>query len=415
MSPHARLSPPLGIAYLAGYLRREGHELDLLDLNISGFNPQRIRLALKRFQPDMVGISAFTETYPNAVRVADIVKEFNSDVAVVFGGPHPSIMPEQVLRESPSVDYVIAGEGEETLAALARALSSGEAVEDLTGLVYRKDGEPVANPRRAPLDPDSIGLPARDLLPLELYGENPFNVLTARGGCPYRCSFCSAAHIWEGKHRPRDVKAVVDEVEMLNREYGAAFIFFVDDIFTLRRSWVTALLEEMKRLDGRVTWGCGTRVDRVDEELINEMAAAGCTVIQYGVESGSQEILDSVKGIEKEAALDAVKWAVAAGMSTTASFMAPFPQDTEKTLRETFDFMKLLADEGAELLMSYTTPYPGTVFWEEADSLGLKILADDWGEFDAKHLIIETENLSAQRIEEIIDEEVRRIGLKKTA
>jgi len=166
----------------------------------------------------------------------------------------------------------------------------------------------------------------------------------------------------------------VDELETLVRDYGAGFVFFVDDIFTLRRDWVVELMGEMERLGGAVEWGCGTRVDKVDEALIALMAGHGCTGIQYGVESGSQAILDSVKGIDKEAALEAVRWSVAAGVKTTASFMVPFPDDTEETLRETFAFIGQLKDEGAEIFMSYTTPYPGTAFYEQADELGITIL-----------------------------------------
>jgi radical SAM superfamily enzyme YgiQ (UPF0313 family) len=413
VSPHARVSPPLGLAYLAGFLLDAGHKLEVLDLNLSGYNERRIALAMKRLQPQVVGVSAFTETYPNALRIAEQVKAIDPSTIVVLGGPHPSILPAESLAHD-AVDYVVVGEGEATLGELLSAIESGADTAAIAGLGYRKDGTAVVNPRRAPLDPDTLGLPARDLLSLELY-QDAYNVLTARGGCPYRCPFCSASHIWEGKHRPRSVVSVVNEVEMLIRQFGASHIFFVDDIFTLRRQWVVDLLGELERVRGMFTWACGTRVDRVDEELLQVMARAGCVGIQYGVESGAQEVLDSVKGIEKQAALDAVRWSVAAGIGTTASFMVPFPQDTEETLRETFDFMEQLKNEGAQILMSYTTPYPGTVFYDRAEELGLRILTRDWGEYDAKHLIMETANLTADRLEAIISENVSRMGMSKTA
>lgn len=413
VSPHSKLAPPLGLAYLAGHLRERGHDVHLIDLNISGYNPQRFALALGRVKPEILGISAYTETYPNAQLIAAQAKEFDAGVATVFGGPHPSIMPEEVLAHL-SADFVVTGEGEETLAELAAVLAEGGDVASVRGLSWKRDGEIVVNERRPLLEADAVGLPARDLLSLEFY-QDAFNVLTARGGCPYRCPFCSASHVWGGRHRPRSPKAVVDEIELLVREYGASFVFFVDDIFTLRRDWVMQLLEELERLGGAITWGCGTRVDRVDEELLRAMAAHGCTGIQFGVESGSQEVLDSVKGIAKDEAVRAVRWAVAAGIRTTCSFMVPFPQDTEDTLRETFEFMKTLKDEGAELLMSYTTPYPGTLFYEQADELGLTILTRDWGEYDAKHLVMETRHLPAERVEQIVASEAERLGLTRSA
>lgn len=412
-SPHSKVAPPLGVAYLAGHLRAHGHEVDVLDLNLSGYNSRRLALALKRFAPAIVGISAFTETYPNAAAIARQVKEHDPGITVVMGGPHPSILPDAVVTE-PGVDYVAVGEGEATLLELVDVVAGLRLPADVAGLVWRSEDGVVHNARRELLDPDSLGLPARDLLSLEFYAD-PFNVLTARGGCPYRCPFCSASHIWSGRHRPRSPRAVVDELETLIRGYGASYVFFVDDIFTLRRDWVVELMGEMERLGGAITWGCGTRVDRVDEELVALMASHGCVGIQFGVESGSQAILDSVKGIDKDAALTAVRMTVGAGISTTASFMVPFPEDTEETIRETFAFMEQLKNEGAEILMSYTTPYPGTAFYEQAEELGVKVLSDDWGEYDAKHLVMETRNLSAAHIERIIAEEAARLGLMKRA
>lgn len=412
-SPHAKLAPPLGVAYLAGYARAHGHEVEVLDLNLTGYNPRRLELVLKRFDPAIVGVSAFTETYPNAVGIAGQVKEHDPGITVVMGGPHPCILPDDVVAER-AVDYVAVSEGEATLVEVAEIVAGLRSPGDVAGLVWKRDGEVVHNPRRELLDPDSLGLPARDLLSLEFYAD-PFNVLTARGGCPYRCPFCSASHIWSGTHRPRSPQAVVDELEVLIRDFGASYVFFVDDIFTLRREWVVELMGEMERLGGAITWGCGTRVDRVDEDLITLMASHGCVGIQYGVESGAQTILDSVKGIDRDTAVEAVRMSVAAGISTTASFMVPFPEDTEETIRETFAFMDVLKNEGTEILMSYTTPYPGTAFYEQADELGITILSDDWGEYDAKHLVMETAGLTAERIEAIVADEVGRRGLVKLA
>jgi radical SAM superfamily enzyme YgiQ (UPF0313 family) len=151
----------------------------------------------------------------------------------------------------------------------------------------------------------------------------------------------------------------------------------------------------------------------VDEALLKRMAHAGCVGIQYGIESGAQSILDSVKSIKKEDALNAVEWATAVGIVASCSFMIPFPDDTEQTLAETLDFMHVLKDAGATLLMSYTTPYPGTMFAEKADELGLKILTDDWEQFDAKHMVMETRHLSVERIEQIASEMAIDLGMSR--
>jgi len=204
------------------------------------------------------------------------------------------------------------------------------------------------------------------------------------------------------------------EVDHVVERYGARHVFFVDDILTVDRRWFGGLLEALEAHDAGIRWGCATRVDCVDEALLGRMARAGCTGIQYGVESGSQQILDSVKHIEKQTALEAVRWATAAGIRVSCSFMVPFPDDTEETLAETFAFMRVLAEAGGKVLISYTTPYPGTMFAEKAGELGLTILTDDWGLYDAKHLVLETRSLSAERIEELTTAAAGSLGLKRS-
>jgi radical SAM superfamily enzyme YgiQ (UPF0313 family) len=145
------------------------------------------------------------------------------------------------------------------------------------------------------------------------------------------------------------------------------------------------------------------------------MARSGCRAIQYGVESGAQEILDSVKGIKKEEALEAVRGAREAGIDVASSFMIPFPEDTPQTIRETKTFIKQLHSAGSKILMSYTTPYPGTRFYQRSGELGLKILAKAWDEFDAKHNVLETKYLSAGQIDELVAELVQELGLLRSA
>jgi len=192
-------------------------------------------------------------------------------------------------------------------------------------------------------------------------------------------------------------------------------VFFGDDIFTLSRVWMGQFLTQMERVAGRVRWSCATRVDLVDAPLLAAMAEAGCTGIQFGIESGAQHILDSVKGIKKEAALEAVRASVAVGIRPSVSFMVPLPDDTEATLAETFDFIGELMAAGADPLLSYTAPFPGTLFYERAEELGLTILTRDWSQYDCKHVVMETRELDAAAIERIVRRQTGRLGLSRTA
>lgn len=412
VSPHSKLALPLGLAYIASFLQSEGRSVKVIDFNLSGLNLLRVDNIAKR-KPPIVGISCHTETYPNALKIAQRIKELDSDIPIVLGGPHVTILPEEALSE-PAVDIVVIGEGEATMAELAGLLLEGKGkLSEIKGIAYKDEtGRTMINPRRELLNPDTLPYPARELFPLEFYGEK-WNISTARGGCPFKCPFCSASAIWEGHRRPRSPENIIEEIKLLYEYYGAKYTFFADDLFTVNKKWVRKLLELIKQLPYQIKWGCSTRVDTIDEELIEEMAEAGCVSIQFGIESGSQRILDSVKGITKEQVIKAITACREKDIYCSSSFMVPFPQDTKESIRETKEFIKTLHDAGSQIYLSFTSPYPGTYFYEHREELGIKVLTNKWDEFDAKHNIIETKNLTSCDIEELVEEIVEYTGLQK--
>lgn len=388
-----------------------GFIVDALDLNVSGLNLDRVERIVRSERPRIVGISALTETYPNALAVARRVKQVDEGIHVVIGGAHATLLPAEALQER-AVDFVVVGEGEAPMLGLARHLLSSEGgLEDVPGLAYRPrrgadDATMRLNRPARPLDPDRLPYPARRLFPLDMY-RTPWTVLTARGGCPFRCPFCSSGALWRNgrKRVAREPGHVATEVRHLQDRHDAHEIVFVDDIFTIDKKWVYALTDRLGALQWPMRWTCATRVDLVDARLLSAMAAAGCASIQFGVESGSQEMLDSVKQrVRKEEVAAAVRAARAAGIEVLCSFMVPFPEDTEATLAETRGFIGELRALGSEISLSYTTPYPGTYFYDHADELGIRLLTRDWGEFDAKHNVIETRHLSAADIDRIVRE-----------
>jgi radical SAM superfamily enzyme YgiQ (UPF0313 family) len=410
---HARLTPPLGLSYLASALRDKGFSVSGVDFNVSGLNLRRVDSILAYDKPAIVGISAMTETYPNALAIARRVKEVSPETAVVLGGAHATILPEAALAEE-GVDYVIAGAGEVGLTQLAHFVMHSEgALDEISGLTWH-DGESVrVNPRAELSSPDDLARPARDLFPIEFY-QDKWNVLTATGSCPFKCPFCSAASLWQGRRRMRSPGSIVAELRELWEDYGVSQVFFTDDLFTMNKRWVRELAEKLNEMDHRVEWGCATRVDQVDADLLRVMAEAGCTGIQFGVESGSQQILDSVKGIDKAAVLDAIRSSVEVGIDAVSSFMVPFPEDTRETLAESLAFMHDVREAGSRIFLSYTCPYPGTSLYEYADELGLNILSESWDEYDAKHVVMETRHLSAREIESIASGMAQELGLLRS-
>lgn len=425
-SAHAGLHPPLGLGYIAAVLRDAGYSVSARDLNVTGLNPQLIRRVVSRESPAMVGISAHTETYPNGLEIADLTEAEAPTAAVVMGGPHASVTYEQTAVE-PAVDYVVRGEGEYAMRDLASVLVGRDGndqnelvaeIEEIPGLVYESaDGNVVATPERPMIEnPDELPWPARDLFPLELY-EKPGNVLFSRGGCPFSCHFCAVNSIWVDRARRfRDPEAVAQEVEHLLVDHGLRQINFADDTFTLRRDAVLELTDRLEAIEAPFPWDwtCSTRVDLVDRELLERLADAGCSGIQFGVEAGSQEILDATgKNITLDQAREAVSGAAAFGMDVLASFMFPHPDDTESSIRQQAEFMKEIRELGADISIAFTTPYPGTAYAEMTAESDLEVAADEWNEYDAKHLIMSTRNLSFSELEELFEELVRDVGLKR--
>jgi len=414
-SRHAGLTPPLGIAYIASVLLNAGFNISVRDLNVSGFDSKRIEMILRRYNPKILGISTHTETYLNGLKIAEIAKQVNPEVTVVMGGPHATVLYEDVLREE-SVDIVVRGEGEYTMLELADCLiRNNGSLSEVKGIAYKDGGTVNTTPERPFIEnPDELPFPARVLFPLPLY-ESPGTVLISRGGCPYNCRFCAVNSIWKGRRRYRSPKKVLEEIIQILNNDQAKEINFVDDTFTLNRERVIELCELLKNTKetSQLRWMCSTRVDLVDEELLKIMHEAGCHNIQYGIEAGSQSILDSIgKKITLNQVRDAVEMTLNTGLETHCSFMFPHPEDTEGTIREQITLMKELREKGAIESLSFTTPVPGSYYFDHADDLGIKILAKNWDEFDAKHILIATKNLDINKLDLLFKELVSDVGLK---
>ncbi len=392
----------------------QGVGVSAFDLNVGGMDPAYVRAILEAEKPRVLGISAQTETYLSGLRIAALAKEVDPHVAVVMGGPHPSARLREVAAEE-HVDFVVSGEGETTMLELTEALlSGGRRFEEIRGIGCKQEGGVCVTPERPVIgDVDALPFPRRDLFPLGLY-QHPGTVLTSRGGCPYNCSFCAVNTIWRGRRRFRSPERVAEEVGVLLNDLGLERVTLADDAFTLDRNHALAVCERFKRVEAPWPWewDCSTRADLVDEEVIAAMREAGCRGVQFGAETGSQEILDTIgKRIQLEDVRRAVAMARGAGLDVLCSFMFPHPMDTEETIRLQARFMIEIVEMGAKIGLSFTTPYPGTRYFEEARALGITILAEDWDDFDAKHLVMETANLSREKLHALFKELVREVGL----
>jgi len=346
----------------------------------------------------MVGISTYTETYLNALSIAGIAKEVDSEVTTVLGGPHVTFLPLEALKRS-EVDVVVRHEGEFTILELARCIRDGfGSMDEIRGISFRRNGEVVSNPPRPLIkDLDALPFPARDLLSLNLY-PYPGNVLTARG-CPGRCVFCAATAMSGGRYRMRTPGNVVSEIIHLFEKYHLKYFNFVDDAFTASPDRAMKICDLIDESGLDIGWSCTSRVDTVTKEMLERMAKSGCDNINFGIESGCQMILDSIrKGITLRQVEDAIKWALEFGITPVCSFMLPHPEDTEETIRETKRLMRRLLEQGCHISIATTTPFPGTYLYNHAEELGVTILSDNWEDFDCGTAVIKTRNFSEEDI-----------------
>lgn len=362
--------PPLGVAYLAAVLRREGVEVDILDSTFWSRPLDKYRRAFRAGRYDLVGISCMTSMVRDAFEVARLAKEANRSCTVVMGGPHPTAMPEHALS-CPHVDAVALGEGERTVVELVRA---GGDFAKVPGMAYREGREIRLTAPREPIgNLDEIPFPTWDLLPMDLYlkhwyqldavsfGLKGTNVLGSRG-CPFDCTYCQPTlrMLFGHRLRKRSPGNIVAELEELRRRYGIRGFMWLDDTFTIDRRWVEAVCRALIEADLRLVWGCNVRADFQDLDLLALMKRAGLRIVHVGIETASQRILDEVyrKGITVEGAKRLVRAAKRMGLKVRGYFMLGAPTET---LREALKTVWLAASLPLDdATFSITTPLPGT-------------------------------------------------------
>ena len=395
-------APPIALGYLASFLIGAGYSVEIVDMEILDMGADGIRRRIAADPPRLIGISTTTLTYKNALRVAAIAKEIDPKMVTVLGGSHVTFEADNALSY-PQVDFVIRGEGELALLELACFVLEGwQDQSKIKGLSSRlPDGTITHNPRPSLMqDLDFLPFPARHLLPLHLYSA-PGLVITGRG-CNGRCIFCAARGISGGRYRMRSVDNVVREIKTMISALGIRFFFFGDDSFTAVPERTQAFCRALQQHDMQITWMCETRADSVDRATLQAMADAGCKVLQFGAESGSQKILDSInKGVTLTQLRRAVQTALEVGLLPTCSFMVPHPADTWETIEETKTFIQELRAMNVGTAVSLTTPFPGTYLATHLSDLELTIICDDTDQYNFATPVIETEAFDVWDIREI--------------
>lgn len=358
--------PPLGVAYIAAYLE-EDNQVKIIDNFLEKRQPTEIIKNIRKFEPDVVGLSITTFTINESLALAKLIKHWNKDIKIVAGGAHPTLFPQQIL-ESPDIDAVVIGEGELTMKEYVNILKSEGNLRKVNGLAYKKEGRLIINsPREHVKNLDKLKFPAWHLLKIKDYPEfqistnlvSPVMNICSSRGCPYQCLYCSSPTIWGRNWRGMSGKRIVSEIQALIKKYNINSIKFHEDHFTLNRNRVIDFCKELAKKGINIEWQCEARVNNVDPEMLKKMKKAGCKIVWFGIESGSQKILDFYrKDTNLQQIRNAIKMVKAAEIRPMGSFILGAPIETEREMKKTIRFGLNLGLE--EIYFNVLVAIPGT-------------------------------------------------------
>ncbi|MFC1600753.1 B12-binding domain-containing radical SAM protein [Candidatus Sumerlaeota bacterium] len=363
--------PPIELAYAAAVLREQGVEARIGDYPALGLGWADYKAQLREFAPDVLIVSTTTATIAGDLEACRLAREVCPEIRTFGRGEFLTVSADEVLPAHAELDFILLGEAEPTL----REVAGGIEAEDVCGLAWLEDGKARrGEPRLPDEDADSLPFPARELLANERYlspdTRRPITVIHANRGCPSKCIFCPAGALSNYRVRLRSPQRVVDELVECVERHGIRQFLFHGDTFTINKRWVLELCERIGAAGLDIRWGCNSRVDTMDDERAAAMRQAGCWVVAFGLESGSQEILDKIKkGATVEKAREAIAVCKRNGLCTHGFWIIGMPWETRVTLRLTYQLARELDTDFFDF--NIALPLPGTELYEIAVGEGL--------------------------------------------
>ena len=376
-------SAPLGLLYIAAALLEGGHEVDVIDAAAEQLDVAGTVRRAQDFRPDVLGLGSTTVGFLSAVELAEALKGALPSVPVVLGGHHVTLLPELAMAHR-CFDVGVLDEGEHTMAELVEHYRGVKTLESIDGLVLRDDSGALryTAPRAKFGDLDALPMPARHLIPPDLYRPIPIDehglpkvaMITSRG-CPHRCVFCQKA---ASGYRSHSVDRIVAEMEHVVRDLGAKDLAFVDSLFCVSKKRVWSIADEIIRRRIGISWTCSSRVEVVDQPLLQRMVDAGCWRTRFGIESGSASVLEFIsKGITKDMIRGAITAAHEVGLRPKAFFIVGHLVDNRDTILESIEFAKSIPLH--DITVQINTVLPKTrqseVFAEHGETYG-RIISD---------------------------------------
>jgi anaerobic magnesium-protoporphyrin IX monomethyl ester cyclase len=393
--------PPYSLLQIASILRNNGHKVELIDANGLNLAWDQLNAQMNIIDYEVLIFRFTPTTFDEDNKAASVSKQSHPKAWTIGICCTLYTVPKEVLQGSPDLDIYIGHEYEVVAPAVVDALSGGADLSSVEGIAYRKGSNlRVTEDVESLADWDSMPLPAYDLLgSLRPYFINtphgsPFTTMYTSKGCPYSCIFCTVRNT---PVRKRSAESVLEELRYLKKKFNIKMVSFFDETFTLDRPRVIAICDALKKEKLKVIWYCNTRVNLVDSALLKLMYEAGCRGLSFGIESGSQEILDRArKGTTVKQAENAVKWAKEAGIKVLCSFIIGLPGENLRTAEETINFVKRTLPTGAQF--NVAVPYPGSDLYRIAINKGWIKKDIDWRQMFQHESIMRTDRLDNESL-----------------
>jgi len=380
--------PDIGLGYLATGIRQKGHEALIFQCEKDKHSIEEFTSEVVKIKPDVLGIKVFSLDLPSVRKSIDAVRKNLPEIKIILGGPHPSCAePDELMDYFSEADYAFKGEADIGFPMLLDLIGGRETeIEEIPGLIYRKNGSIHSNGPAYETELDTLGFPSWDLIDPNGYSDRwsfwlknvPTGIVLYSRGCPYQCTFCAAQVVSGKKVRKRSIENVLEEMELLYDKYNIRNFDFIDDNFITMKKDVLILCDEIQKRGWKIDWSVGgVRLDALDAETIKSMEKAGCRSISVGIESGSERIL---KDMKKSLTLDKVSEKLAliksnSNISVMGQFIIGFPTEKIEDIKKTISFA---CSSNIDYVTFYTFhPLPGSEAYEDLINRG-ELSGVDW-------------------------------------
>jgi radical SAM superfamily enzyme YgiQ (UPF0313 family) len=406
ISRMANIMPPLGLASIAAYLEREGIVADIIDCYAHPDSDALITDYVRDKRPAFIGLSCTTSSFLDGIRITEMVKAERPGIRAIFGGVHVSALREKVLADFPQVDFVVVGEGEQTLTELLQA--GGREPVGIAGVIFRNgSGTVIYNGyREARLELDSLPFPAYEklagypdayMLPIFNYPTAPNTSCISSRGCPYACSYCDRS-VFRRNFRYNSAEYLYNHLRYLKEKFGIRHINFYDDQFTFNRQRVEAFTAMLIERPLGMTFNCAVRAEHIDLELLQLMKKAGCWMISLGIETGDEDLLAQHRqNADLKMLAGKIRLIKQAGIRTKGLLMMGLPGESESSIQKSMDYVFSLPIDDFNL--AKFTPFPGSPIYQNIHALGE--FAEDWEKMDCMSFQFVPRGMSRARLEEL--------------